>query len=271
MENHASNPAGRLWLYFSEMSSKTKNQSVSTHAAAYFGTSGISARYLASMANLVQLPDDVESMVAQITTPIPASKLLRPLAAVRNYFSNDPLGSNAAQWMSSIIDVGVLSDLETTSHMLNAYVTPITEIDSDTLEQIRSLAAEILDLANRDENLDPDTRAEFIRYAHRITEAADLYKVAGPQGLVDELDRFHQCARRMKSSPSGALWEKTKQLTAVIVLAAELFTAPVNVHNAIDQYGDVFTLQEITEAPGNPQPDNVVDADVVFEGDEGSA
>lgn len=271
MENHASNPAGRLWLYFSEMSGKPGNESVNNHAAAYFGAHGINARYMSSMAGLMQLPDDVESMVAQITTPIPASKLLRPLDAIRQYFRGDPLGTNPVKWMSGQIHVGVLSDLETTSHMLNAYVTPASEIDEDTLEQIRSLAAEILDLAMNDDELDPDARAEFIRYAHRIAEAADLYTVTGPQGLVDELDRFYQSARRMKGPPGRALWEKTKQLTAVIILAAELFTAPVNVHNAIERYGDVFTLQEITEAPGTQHPEDVIHAEIMVDGDEESA
>lgn len=261
MENHASNPAGRLWLYFAEMSAKPANEAVSVHAARYFGTHGISARYMASMAGLMQLPEDVEAMVSQIQTPIPTAKLLRPLDAVRKYLHGDPLGSNAVSWMTSQIHVGVLSDLETTSHMLNAYVTPTSEIDEDTLEKIRSLASEILDLAMRDEELDADARAEFIRYAHRIAEAADLYKVTGPQALVDELDRFYQSARRMKSTPGRELWERTKQLTAVIVVAVELFTGPVNVQNAIEQYSDVFTLQEITQAPG-PE---VVDAEVVVD------
>lgn len=265
MENHASNPAGRLWLYFTEMGTKKANAGVNGFAATYFGTHGISARYMTSMAGLMQLPDEVESMVAQMENPpIPASKLLRPLDPVRQYFQGDPLGTNPVSWMSGQINVGVLSDLETTSHILHSFVTRSTEIPEKTLERIRSLATDILGLAMEDEGLDPDARAAFVRYAHRIFEAAALYKVHGAQGLVDELDRFHQNARRMKSTPSSVLWEKTKQLTGVVVLAVELFGAPATVDNAIQYYGDVFTQQAITEAPAQQSPtEDILDAEVL--------
>lgn len=254
------------------MSTKQPNAAVNNYSPVYFGAQGIDARYMACMAGLMQLPDEVESMVSQISTPIPASKLLRPLDAVRQYLRDDPLGTNPVNWMTSQIHTGVLSDLETTSHMLNAYVTPNKEVDQDTLAQIRALAAEILDLAMRDEGLDADARATFIRYAHRIAEAADLYKVTGPQALVDELDRFYQSARRMKTAPGQALWDAAKRLTAVIVLAVELFTGPANVQNAIESYGDVFTVHEITEAPGaGYQPEDVVEAEVVSDDEDSRA
>lgn len=249
------------------MSTKQANLAVNHSSPAYFGTRGISARYMACMAELMQLPDEVESMVGQISTPIPTSKLLRPLDAVRQYLKGDPLGTNPVSWMNSQIHTGVLSDLETTSHMLNGYVALAKEIDEDTLEKIRALATEIVDLAMTDEGLDADARAEFVRYAHRITEAADLYKVTGPQALVDELDRFYQSTRRMKTTPGQALWDATKKLTAVIVLAVELFTGPANVHDAIENYGDAFTLHEVTEAPGQPSED-IIEAEVVSDGDE---
>lgn len=270
MENHASNPAGRLWSYFSEMTSKPANEGLNNYAAAYFQTNGISARYMNSMAGLMQLPDEVESMVAQIETPpIPAAKLVRPLGKVREYFHGDLLGTNPISWMSSYVDIGVLNDLETTSHILNSYVVRSNEIAEDTLEQIKSLAGDIIDLATADEGLDSDARAAFIRYAHRIAEAADLYRVSGPQGLVDELDRFHQSARRMKTPPSPTLWDKAKQLTGVVVLAVELFGTPAAVDNAIEYYGDLFTQQAITEAPGPQHLEDIVEAEVV-EDDEGA-
>ncbi|MFG6278877.1 hypothetical protein [Microbacterium sp. 5K110] len=270
MENHAANPAGRLWLYFTEMTSSPANGGLNNYAAAYFQTRGISALYMKSMAGLMQLPDEVEAMVAQIESPpIPVEKLVRPLGKVREYFNGDPLGANPTKWMSSFVDIGVLNDLETTSHILNSSVVRSNEIDQDTLEQIKSLAADIIDLATADESLDSDARAAFIRYAHRIAEAADLYKVRGPQGLVDELDRFHQSARRLKTKPSPTLWEKTKQLTGVVVLAVELFGAPATVDNAIEHYGDLFTQQAITEAPGPQHADDIVEAEVVE--DDGAA
>ncbi|MDD7961120.1 hypothetical protein [Microbacterium thalli] len=272
MENHVSNPAGRLWSYFDEMRSKPANEGLNHYAAAYFKTSGISARYMNSMARLMQLPDEAEAMVAQIESPpIPAAKLVRPLGKVREYFHADPLGTNAISWMSQYVDVGVLNDLETTSHILNSYVVRSSEVAEDTLEQIKSLADDIIALATADESLDSDARAAFIRYAHRIGEAADLYKVGGPQALVDELDRFHQSARRMKTPPSRTLWEKTKQLTGVVVLAVELFGVPATVDNAIEYYGDLFTRPAITEAPGPQRFEDIVEAEIVENAEDISA
>ncbi|MCY1718445.1 hypothetical protein OVA26_16035 [Microbacterium sp. SL62] len=264
MENHASNPAGRLFSYFSEMRTMPSNQGLNNYASAYFQTKGISPRYMSSMAGLMQLPDEVEAMVAQIEAPpMPVEKLLRPLQKVREYFHGDPLGTNPVSFMTNYVDMGVLNDLETTSHILNSFVVKKKEISEETLEQIRSLASEIIDLATADESLDADARAAFVRYAHRIAEAADLYKVSGPQALVDELDRFHQSARRMKTQPGAKLWEVTKRLTAVVVIAVDLFSAPSNVADAIEYYGDPFTQHAITEAPGPQQLEDVVDAEVV--------
>ena len=263
MDDHASNPAGRLWLYFSAMVDKPPAEGVNNYASAYFATKAISARYMTAMAALMQLPDDVEAAVAEIERPpIPPTKLLRPLGKVREYFAGDPLGTNPVSWMAKYIDLGVLSDLESTSHILNAFVAKVGEISEDTLEQVRSLAAEIIDLANADAELDAEARAAFLRYAHRITEAADLYKVRGPQGLVDELDRFHQQARRMRTAPSRTLWEKTKQLTGVVVVAVELFGAPATVHNSVEYYGELFQHRAITLAPSEDGTEDVVIAEV---------
>lgn len=263
MENHASNPAGRLWLYFTEMAKQPSNEGVSNHAATYFGAHGFDARYMRAMADLMQLPDEAAAMIPQIlNSPIPAETLQRPLEAVRNYFRSDPLGTNPVNWMSQQVGGVVLSELNITSHMLNT-VAQSPVIPEGVIEQIRVLASEIIDLAMADEGLDPDARAAFIQHAHRISEAADLYKVTGPQRLVDELDRFHKSAGRMKTHPGEALWGKTKQLVGVIVVATELFTAPAAVTDAIDYYGDAFTQQAITEAPAPYRSGDIVDAEII--------
>ncbi|MDQ0645669.1 hypothetical protein [Microbacterium murale] len=264
MENHASNPAGRLWLYFSEMSLKQQNQPVSNYAAAYFGSKGRDAKYMLAMGRLMQLPDEVAAMVARLEQPpIPVSKLIRPLDAVRGVFDGDPLATNPVSWMRSVIDGGVLSDLETTSHILSSYATNVSDIREDTLSQIKALAEEVIEMALNDDALDPEARAAIIRHAHRIIVAVDLYKVSGPEGLVDELDRFYSEVRRVRPTPSLPLRAKLGKLLGVIVIATELFSAPVSVANAIDYYGETFELSQLVEAPGESA--DVVIAEVVID------
>lgn len=82
--------------------------------------------------------------------------------------------------------------------------------------------------------------------------STDLYKVTGPQALVDELDRFYSNQRRVVSNPSPTLRQKLGQLVGTIVIAVELFGAPSTLDNAIEYYGEVFELTEMIEAPGTP-------------------
>lgn len=142
MDNHASNPAGRLWLYFTALRERPANQAVNKGAREYFGApAGYTEHYLTAIAALMRLPDEVEAMVNQLDrSPIPASKLLRPLAPAREVLRTDPLGSQQVSWVTSQIDSGVLSDLETTSHMLSTYVARMSDIADDTLASIRKLA-----------------------------------------------------------------------------------------------------------------------------------
>lgn len=276
MENHAANPAGRLWLYFSEMSTKQVNKGVHFFAAPYFGTEGIDQKYVAAMARLMELPDHVEAAVAAIERPpLPVAKLLRPLDSVRTVFHSDPLATNNVAWLKEHVDGAALSELETTSHILNG-VAQKGEIPTETLDKIRSLAARIIELATDDDGLDDEAKRAFIRYAHRISEAADLYKVSGAQPILDELDRFTQETRRMRTAPGPALWSIAKQLTATVVLAVELFMVPVNVDNALEYYGEMFPQHQLIEAPAPSQPsDDIVDAEVVEDdepaGNEGAA
>lgn len=264
MDDHAANPAGRLLLYFDEILTKQANQAVQPFAAAYFGLpAGYSDRYLVAMAALLTLPDEVEALVSKIEDPpLPVSKLTNPLSAVRSVLEADPLGQQTVQWVQGSITPQVRSELDTTSHILNKYSHRSHAISDDSLTQIKSLAELIIELAMADQGLDAEARATFIRHAHRIAEATDLYKVAGAQPLIDELDRFHQEARRMKTPPGDKLWHATKQLTGAVVLAVELFMVPVNVDNAIEFYGDLFAHQQIIEAPGVNEPE-IVDAEIV--------
>nr|WP_274636485.1 hypothetical protein [Microbacterium bovistercoris] len=162
--------------------------------------------------------------------------------------------------MSSQITPQIKSELDTTSQILNSFVTKSAVIPQDTLDEIKNLAARIVELAKKDDGLDDATRAAFIRYAHRIAETADLYKVTGPQPLLDELDRFSYESRRMTTPPGPGLWEATKKLTTAIVLAVELLMVPVNTDNALEYYGEMFSQYELTEAPGEPElPEIVID------------
>lgn len=265
MDDHAANPAGRLLLYFDEILAKQANRAVQPFAAAYFGLpAGHSDRYLVAMAALMTLPDEVEALVSKIEDPpLPASKLMNPLSSVRSVFEADPLGQQTVQWVQGAITPQVRSELDTTSHVLNKYLHNGHAIRDDSLTQIKGLAELIVELALADEGLDAEARAAFIRHAHRIVEAADLYKVAGAQPLIDELDRFHQAARRMKTPPGEKLWQATKQLTGAVVLAVELFMVPVNVDNAIEFYGDLFAQPQIIEAPGLVVEPEIVVAEIV--------
>lgn len=66
----------------------------------------------------------------------------------------------------------------------------------------------------------------------------------------------------MRTTPSRTLWEKTKQLTGVVVVAVELFGAPATVHNAIEYYGGFFEQQSITIAPADDGREDVVIAEI---------
>lgn len=260
MENHASNPAGRLWLYFDYLNSQPQKQPVIRLAEQYFDSgTPLSARHMAGVAALMALPDEVETMVKGMDQyPLPQTKLLRPLPKVREYFHADPLGNNNAAWVQNFVDSGVLSDLETTSHILDGFVVRATDISDDDRRSIKTLAEEILTLVLADETLDDETRGMIVRYAHRIVEAIDLYKVKGPQPLLDELDRFYSASRRVPSQTNPTLREKLKQLAAAIILAIELLAAPATVANAIEYYDTTFTTRQITEAPGQEWDEVIV-------------
>lgn len=251
MENHASNPAGRLFVFFDQMIRRSPDFAISQYAAEYFQSEPFDAKYLAATASMMRLPDEVETLVAGLEDPpISASKLLRPLENVRNYFRADPLGTQAIRSMINTINSGVLSDLETTSQILGKYVTKKTDIDQDTLDSIRSLADEIARLAAEDTLLTADAREAIIRYAQRLKTAVDLYKVTGAQALIDELDRFFSEAQRVRPTPSKPLLKKLGTMVGAIVMAAEIFTGPADVADAIEQYTHAFELEQSVQAPG---------------------
>lgn len=252
MENHASNPAGRLWLYFDYLNSQSRKQPVIRLAAKYFNSgTPLSARHMAGVAALMALPDEVETMVNGMERyPIPEAKLLRPLPKVREYFRADPLGNKDVAWAQSFVDSGVLSDLETTSHILDGFVVRAIDVSDDDRQSVKTLAQEILALVLADETLDDETRAVIVRYAHRIVEAIDLYKVKGPQPLLDELDRFYSASHRVPAPSNPTLRRKLSELGGAIILMIELLAAPATVANAIEYYDTTFAMRQITEAPG---------------------
>jgi hypothetical protein len=260
MDEHIATPAGRLWLYFSHMAAQLDtNRPVREVAASYFGVeSSDTGAYMTVMSQLVGLPDAVHRQVTGIEKPIPPSRvLLRPLLRVREAFNADPMGANPVDWLLNQVPQDVLDGLETTSYvLLDQQPTLNPEIAPNALARIHDLAQEIIRLATESDELDTNAREAFVRFGHRIAEAADLYKVAGAQPLVDELDRFHSESHRVQVSRNSQVWEKFKQVTAAIVTAVNLFSAPLNVHNAIEGYTELFTLPETTLAPGQiPLPD----------------
>lgn len=266
MSAHESNPAGRLWLYFRNVCGGAPNQAVFQFAAAYFGLPAeYNAAYLSAVTQLVSLSDEMEAQVALLEDPsTPKAVLLRALAPVRNVFRSDPLGTQAVQGILGEITPGVLADLEHASYALMTLQGLNPAIDEDTLSQIRTLAEEIVKLAAEDESLTPETRAAFIRFGHRIMEAADLYKVGGAQPLVDELDRFHhECRRMPMPAQRSPVWERIMALTGVVVTAVGLFTAPADLGHAIAEYSAVFEMPMLTEAPGpDAAPDAIIDAEL---------
>lgn len=264
MSVHESNPAGRLFLYFRHVCGGAANQPIHVFAAGYFGLpQGFTAPYVSACAQLLTLPDEVEAQASLLESPTPWDVLIRPLGPVRALFLADPLGSQAVQAAVNEITPGVLSDLEHLSYALSTLSGINPKIDEDTLSQIRDLAEEIIRLAREDDSLDPDTQEAFIRFGRRITEAADLYKVRGAQPLVDELDRFHQECRRMKMPERGSkIWGSFSKLTGIVIAAAALFTTPIEVAHAIEEYSAVFEMPVLTETPGPyATPGQIVDAE----------
>lgn len=257
---HENNPAGRLWLFFSAVVAPIAGGSARTAATTYLRLpDDLSPRYVAAIAELMRLPEEAATLVGRLSDPpLPVQKLVQPLYLAERVFVANPLLEASQTQVAKHIGPVTMSELETTSHILSRAHGDGT-IDDATRSQIRVLAEQIVKLANADTETDPETRAVFLRFAHGIIQAVDLYNVVGPTPLVDELDRFSSVCRRVNVAPSSPLADKAGKLIGTVVMAVGLFTAPSDLSNAIAAYTAPWEQSSITEAPGpSYQPDEII-------------
>lgn len=251
MDEHWGNPAGRLFMFL-EMTTRYPDHSAPLRKvwSEYLGIGQDStAEYISAMVSVLKLPDEIELAVGELdSAPLPRMILLRPVSLVREELATALMGANPVSWAKSVFDSGVRNDLEACSHILKANAR-LRSPDDDQLTIIRSLVEEVIDEVARDGGLDLESREALLRYAYTLQRALDLYRVSGPQALVDELDRFWGASRRLETSPAPGVLDRLKQLTGAIVVAVGLFTGPVDVSSAITAYAEMWALPSSVEAP----------------------
>lgn len=254
MDPHLTNPAGRLFLFLTATidGGHSGNSSLRRIWSNYLGVDRDDfPGFVTAMVAMLQQADEMEVLVNRLVDPaLPKEQLLRPVDVVRQMLANDLLGSSNLQSVVNVVHRGIMSDLEAASHILARSESAAAPVSADELAGIRALVDQIIALATKDSALDTASREAVLRYAHNLLRALDLYKVVGPQALVDELDRFATETKRLKTAPGPKLFSKLKELTGVIVMTVAMFTAGAEVTEAIGVYGDLLALPASTEAPG---------------------
>lgn len=249
---HASNPAGRLWQFTAHTLNAGQRSDLRSTWSTYLDTNNDVAYYRA-MAEVLALPGQIKDEVAKLSDPVlPASVLTRPLDSIQKVIADDIAGRNIVQWFTQQINLAHLNDLEACSHVLERDRADAV-VTKNTLDEIRSLAQDIVDSVLSSSDLDDDTRETLLRYAYRLIEACALYRVRGAQALRDELDRFVASAVRekVKERVPSALWTKINTVSATVLMAVQLLTAPADLGQAIETYQGFLELPASVEAPSS--------------------
>lgn len=247
---HASNPAGRLWLFATATAQSSPKANLRQVWSDYFSAETPS-QYLASLSEIIALPSLIEEAIDSAADAIlPKEILLRGVQPLSDVIHADLSGSQHVQWFNSQVKEGHLNDIQTCSYVLNR-VQPHADVTEDALEKIRDLAEEIVSSALGAKDLDPDVRGALIDYAHGLLYACDQYIIRGAAAFTSELDRFIGSAHRvgLRERVPKKLWAQISSISVAVLTAIQIVTAPSDVAGALEAYQGFLQLPASVEAP----------------------
>lgn len=244
---HSSNPAGRLYLFFSfvltkELTAASNADNLLRLVQDYTRGSGGEfvhqpiggAPYLyEAVAALWRLPDQASDQITQLAEPVlPKSVLMRPLPRAKKLLNEfEHLTSHKSKIKDGISE-DFLNDLEVTSHLLGK--SPILQLsDEMALESIQQLTAEIRVLL-----LESDLSAEYKdlveTYINGIAWASTNVRLYGTKGLVAERDRMVGMLLRRGDIVSAMqedqkLSERIWELLNKIAVVVSITTVPLSI------------------------------------------
>lgn len=263
-EAHLSNPAGRLWLLltdFQARASKSTQQNPIKIQAALAEYLGISQNdrvgYYRSVAAILNMPVEIRASVEALETPVPPKEvLLRPLTLLEGVLPHLAQGQQGSKGVADAITSGAMSELEVCSYVLSSHA-PKKSLAKDTLNTIRDLANDIIDTLADDDTLSVQFREAIRVHAQRISAAVAAYKLYGSDAMLDELDSLTGVIvrnyRETTANRAHPVFEKVKMLTAAIVTATAVITAPAQISSAVDFYEELTAGDPGTfvHAPGD--------------------
>lgn len=258
---HLANPAGRLWLLLRDFqthaakSTQQKVISVHTVITAYLGLDPADRPgYYRSVAEILSMPVEIRAAVDALEETVPPKAvLLRPLDTLEGVLPTLAVGRTGSKTISDRIPSSVISELEVCSYVLNSHA-PKATVAQNALDEIRSLANDIIDTLAADRNLSTEFREAIRKHTQRISQAVDAYKLYGSDAVLDALDgltgvivRNYAETQQKRANP---VFDKVRKLAGAIITATALFAAPAEIATAVDFYLSITEgLHPIVEAP----------------------
>lgn len=263
--NHLENPAGRLWAALQHVRSfqRSNDQKPITLRVAFCEYFDISAEddasYYANISSLMRLPVEIRGEVAQLDDPyIPADQLIRPLPTVERFLATYAQGRHPVHKVTSEITDGVMNDIEACSHILSRMRESVA-LSTATLEEIRSATGDLIAAILADASLPPRLKQTLLRLAYQVLHTVDEYKVVGGDAVLDAWDTMAGMVARNAPNVAGhkKVWAAIKHLAAIVSTVVVVATAPEQIGEGIEYIGELFAIEGVTEAPGEPQATGV--------------
>ena len=265
-EEHLTNPAGRLLLFFRHTrqhgahSSQATPVSTKTLAASYLGIAESSvAEFYGAAAALMQLPGEARRQISALVRPaIPKATLLAPYDVVENTLPGIFNARSRVHDFNGSIDNGIFVGLDMGSAVLFHHARTRV-LDEAALDQIRSRAAEIIDILARSDI--PDDVREVVRVnAQRLIDAVNAYRVHGSDAVIRESDGLTGALirniPRIPDKRENPLVRSILGLGAFIAAATTILGTPAAIEGGVDFVQDLIMRPSIsTEAPA-PVVDN---------------
>jgi hypothetical protein len=274
-DEHLTNPAGRLLLFFRHMrqhgahSSQASPVSTKTLAASYLDVPESNvAEFYGAAAGLMQLPGEARRQLSALVRPsIPKSTLLAPYEIVENTLPGIFNTRSRAHDFNEPIDNGILVGLDMGSAMLFHHAGAKV-LDEGALDQIRRRATEIIDeLAHSD--LPGDVREVLLVHAQRLIDAVNVYRVHGSDAVLRESDALTgalvRSIPRISDKRDNPLVRTILNLGAFVAAVTTILGTPAAIEGGVDFVNGVLDPPAVTvEAPGP-----IDDTEIVIEyGDE---
>ena len=244
MDPHVDTATGRLFSFMEYTWNISDSTPLREPWSRYVSEAGAPAeRVFAGLIELCRLPEEAETEISKLAiSPAMREMYLAPVEKSRHVLTSIMHLDSPSQSIKARYDLRDLGALEICSVAVSEALS-FPAPTSDTLVDIKTRAAEIIDLLTADSSLDSEFASYVLAMMHKVQEGVDIYRIAGSGPLRAEFEHF---LGRVVADPAGAkAFSKTKSAEKLLALVGILSAVWIPVfHDAAQIAQDEVTVEQ---------------------------